>query len=152
MLDLLSTKFALLVQVSYLITTVPIHKKCGNLANFDPRVKIRNVLSSSQIFQSRLIGVFKLIHSGRKLVFFRQKNFDKSVQILKKLIKKHVFCKRQVASVHWDHLKHSHWIWHKILDLLHPWNSHLGQNWRFPYQIPLQRTNPPSPFNVFPGF
>jgi hypothetical protein len=30
---------------------------------------------------------------------------------------------------------------------LRPSDSHLGQNWRFPYQIPLQRTNPFSLFD-----
>ena len=36
------------------------------------------------------------------------------------------------------------WIEHKILDFFRPSDSHLGQNWSFPFQIPTQRTNAPS--------
>ena len=35
------------------------------------------------------------------------------------------------------------WIGHEILDFLRPSDSH----WRFPFQIPPQRTNAPSPFD-----
>ena len=36
------------------------------------------------------------------------------------------------------------WIEHESLDFLNPSDSHLGPNWRFPFQIPSQRTDFPS--------
>ena len=55
-------------------------------------------------------------------------------------------------AVCWESIWIFFWIEHEILDFLRPSDCHLGQNWRFPFQIPSQRTNAPSPFDDYPGF
>ena len=78
---------------------------------------------------------------------FLTKNVDKSVNISPEIRKK----SRQstyVFTVCWDSILIFFWIRNEIFDFLRPSDSHLGQNWSFPFQIPPQRTNAPSPFKM----
>ena len=84
----------------------------------------------------------------QKYVFLTT-NLDKSVKFhqkyVKKVVKKHISRENNsVLGINLDFF----WIRHEISDFLRPSDSYLGQNWRFPFQIPLQRTNPSSPFNL----
>ena len=100
-------------------------------------------------FHAKLNGGLKLIHSGWK-IHFLTKNINKHeipTDICKKNSKKMFFLKSNVFQDHWESIWASNWIRRKISDFLRPLNSHLGQNWRFPYQIPLQTTNSFSPEN-----
>ena len=86
---------------------------------------------------------------------FLTKNFEKSVnistEIHQKVVKKQIFVKTTYSQCAVNQSGFFFWIRNKILDFLRPSDSHLGQNWRFSFQIPSQRTNAPSPFDFEGG-